>query len=172
MRGLVIRNIIRFVALLAIQVLVLNNIYLGGYISPVLYTLFILMLPNRIGKMYMLLLAFVMGLSVDVCSNMLGFHACASTIMAFCRITFADRIITRGDDISIEMPSIFTVVPQYFVFYSATLIFIHTFVFFMLDYFNLADILNIILSALLTTIVTLVLVIVWQLIFIHRKRAK
>jgi len=170
MRGLIIRNIIRFIVLLFIQVFVLNNIYLGGYINPVLYTLFILMLPNRIGKIYMLLISFAMGLSVDMCSNMLGFHTCASTVVAFCRITFADRIITRGDDISIDMPSIFTVAPQYFIYYSGLLIFIHSFIFFTLDYFNFSDIFNIILSSILTTIVTLILVIMWQLIFIHRKR--
>lgn len=172
MRRLVIRNIVRFVALLAIQVLVLDNIYLGGYICPVLYTLFILMLPNRIGKIYMLLIAFATGLTVDVCSNTLGFHACATTVMAFCRITFADRIITRGDDITIDMPSIFNVAPQYFVYYSALLIFIHTFVFFMLDYFKLSNIFSILLSSLLTSATTLILVIVWQLIFVHRSRSK
>lgn len=172
MRGIVTRNIIRFVALLAVQVLVLDNIYFGGHISPMLYTLFILMLPNRLGKIYMLLIAFATGLSVDICSNMLGFHACASTIMAFCRITFADRIITRGDDITIDMPSIFTVAPQYFIYYSMLLIFIHALVFFLLDYFKMTEIFNILLSALLTTVATLVLVVVWQLIFIHRNHLK
>lgn len=172
MRGLIIRNILRFIALIAIQIFVLNNIYLGGYICPMLYAMFILMLPNRIGRIYTILIGFVLGLSIDICSNTLGFHACATTVMAFCRTTFAEKIITRGEDISINIPSIYSVAPQFFIYYSALLLLIHSLVFFALDYFNFADILRIILSSVLTTVATLVLVIVWQMLFNHKRRTR
>lgn len=172
MRSIVIRNILRFLALLAVQVLVLDNIYFGGQINPMLYTLFIIMLPNRTGKIYTLLLAFATGLCVDISSNMLGMHTCATTVMAFCRITFVDRVITRGDDVTIDTPSVFTVQPQYFVYYAALLMFIHSLVFYTLDYFSFADFFNILLSAVFTTIATLILAIAWQLIFRPRKTAK
>ncbi|MBO4751766.1 MAG: hypothetical protein J5526_03330 [Bacteroidales bacterium] len=172
MRGLIIRNILRFIALIVIQLFVLNNIYLGGYISPMLYAMFILMLPNRVGRIPTLLIGFVLGLSIDVCSNMLGFHACATTVMAFCRIMFAEKIITRGEDISIDTPSIYSVAPQFFIYYSALLLFIHSLVFFMLDYFNFADIFKILLSSVLTTLATLVLVLIWQMLFNHKRRTK
>lgn len=172
MRGIVIRNILRFITLIVVQILVLNNIYLGGYITPMLYAMFILMLPNRVGRIYTLLIAFLLGLSIDVCSNMLGFHACATTVMAFCRITFAERIITRGDDVYIDTPSIFSVQPQFFIYYAALLLFIHSLVFFSLDYFNFADIFRIIISSVLTTIATLLLVIIWQMLFNHKKQKR
>ena len=38
---LIIRNIGRFLLLMLLQVLVFNNIYLGGYINPCIYLLFI-----------------------------------------------------------------------------------------------------------------------------------
>lgn len=172
MRGLIIRNIIRFIALIVIQIFVLNNIYLGGYISPMLYAMFILMLPSRVGRIPTLLIGFVLGLSIDVCSNMLGFHACAITVMAFCRIMFAEKIITRGEDISIDTPSLYSVSPQFFIYYSALLLLIHSLVFFSLDYFDFADIFNVVISSVLTTIVTLVLVIIWQMLFNHKKRTR
>ena len=38
----IIRIILRFLMLVSIQVLVLNNIQLGGYLNPFLYVMFIL----------------------------------------------------------------------------------------------------------------------------------
>ena len=46
--NLVIRNIARCLLLVLLQVLVLNNIYLGGYITPYLYILFVLMRPTSL----------------------------------------------------------------------------------------------------------------------------
>lgn len=169
MRNLTIRNIIRIIALLALQILILNNVYLGAYIHPFIYVMFILMLPNKMGKVYILLASFAAGLSVDIFSNMLGFHACAATVVAFCRITFADRIITRAEDISIPMPSIFTVSPQYFLYYSGLLLMIYYLVYFSLETFSISDIFNIILESILSTIATLIMIVVWQLIFLHKK---
>jgi hypothetical protein len=46
-----------------VQVLVLNNLNLGGYINPWLYVLFILILPVEIPNWLLLVLAFVTGCS-------------------------------------------------------------------------------------------------------------
>ena len=159
------------VAVVAIQVLVLNQIYFGGYISPMFYTIFILMLPNRMGRIYMLLLSFALGLCIDIFSNMLGFHAFACTVMAFCRIMFAERIITRNEDISITMPSFFSVSPQYFAYYSIILVFIHSLVFYTLDYFSIEQFFRVVVSSILTTIVTVILIVIWQMLFNRRKNS-
>ena len=99
MNSLVWRNIGRFVLLTLLQLLVLNNVYLGGYVMPLLYVLFILMLPTSTGRVPMLLMAFGMGLLMDIMAGSLGFHALACTIVAMMRITFADRILTRGENV-------------------------------------------------------------------------
>ena len=46
MNNLIWRNLGRFALLMALQLLVLNYVYLGGYVMPLLYVLFILMLPT------------------------------------------------------------------------------------------------------------------------------
>jgi len=75
----------RFVALVLLQVLVLNNINLGGYIHPSVYILFILLLPVRMNKNLVLFIAFFTGLSIDYFGNTLGLHAGASVLLAFAR---------------------------------------------------------------------------------------
>ena len=117
MNRLVWRNIGRFVLLMLLQLLVLNNVYLGGYVMPMLYVLFILMLPTSVGRVPLLLTAFGTGLVVDIMAGALGFHALACTVVAMMRITFADRILTRGENVTIETPSVFSVTPQYFISY-------------------------------------------------------
>src|SRR5581483_10393034 len=78
-------NILRFIFLILFQVLVLNNIQLGGYINPYGYVLFILLLPVETPKWLLLLLSFSIGISLDMFSNTMGLHAAACVFMAYCR---------------------------------------------------------------------------------------
>jgi len=79
------RNIIRFLLLVLVQVLVLNEIKLGGYINPYIYVLFIILLPVDISKSLLLTLAFILGLTIDFFGNTLGLHAAATVLMAYAR---------------------------------------------------------------------------------------
>ena len=58
-----------FVFLVLLQVLVLNNIQLSGYINPYFYVLFILLLPFETANWLLLILAFALGISIDVLSR-------------------------------------------------------------------------------------------------------
>ncbi len=80
-----LQNIFRFILLVLLQVLVLNNIQFMGYINPYLYILFILSLPYQTPKWFVLLLGFRLGLTIDVCSNTMGMHAFATVFVAFLR---------------------------------------------------------------------------------------
>ena len=95
--NLIIRNIIRFVVLMVLQVVIFNQVSLWGYVLPMLYVLFVLMLPTGMNKIALLLIAFATGLTEDLFCNLLGFHACACTVVALCRILFADKILTRNE---------------------------------------------------------------------------
>lgn len=163
--NLVIRNIARCLLLVLLQVLVLNNIYLGGYITPYLYILFVLMLPTSLPKPVTLLIAFATGLTVDMFSNLMGLHAFAATMVAFCRVTFADRILTRGDSVTIDTPSVYSVSLSPALFYLLLMLFVYNMAYFLLVYFSFHDMLRILLSATLSTLVVGVLSVLYQSIF-------
>ena len=76
------RNIIRFVILVLLQVLVLDNIQISGHIVPHFYVLFILLMPFETPNWLLLLTAFALGLSVDMFNHTLGMHAAATVFMA------------------------------------------------------------------------------------------
>lgn len=85
MNNIYIKNIVRFVLLVFLQVLVFNKITPGGIVSPHIYLIFLLLLPAKINKSLLLLMAFATGLSVDYFANTLGLNAAACVAMAFIR---------------------------------------------------------------------------------------
>ncbi|MBR3782857.1 MAG: rod shape-determining protein MreD [Bacteroidales bacterium] len=163
------RIIGRFVLLMALQLLVLNYVYLGGYVMPMLYVLFILMLPTGMRRIPLLLIAFGTGLLVDVMSNMLGFHALACTVVAMLRIWFADRILTRGEPVTIATPSIYSVTPQYFVTYLVLMLAAFYLVFYTAELFGFRGFGGVLLSTVCSTLVTALLAVLYQYVFLKRK---
>jgi len=163
------RIIGRFVLLMALQLLVLNHVYLGGYVMPMLYVLFVLMLPTNTGRIPLLLIAFGTGFLVDVMSNMLGFHALACTIVAMLRILFANRILTRGEPVSIETPSIYSVTPQYFISYLMLMMGAFFLVFYTLEIFGFRSLGSVLLATLASTVVTTLMAVLYQYIFLKKE---
>ena len=86
----------RLLILLTIQVVILNNIQFSGFINPFLYIMFIMMLPVKLPKTFLLLIAFGTGLIVDVFSNTMGMHAAACLVMAYARPSLL-RILAPRD---------------------------------------------------------------------------
>lgn len=169
MNNLVWRNIGRFVLLMLMQLLVLNYVYLGGYIMPMLYVLFILMLPTTIKRIPLLLIAFFTGLLVDIMSGALGFHALACLVVAMARILFADRILTRGENTEVLTPGIHTVSPQYFVSYLLLMYGIFYFVFFTAELFSFRGLGGVLLSTVLSTLVATLLSVIYQIVFTKKE---
>lgn len=161
----------RFALLLIIQLLVLNYVKLGTImmIPPMLYLLAILMLPTDMKPIPMLLTAFGTGLLVDIMNNMLGFHALACTVVAMMRILFANRILTRGEPITVSTPSIYSVSPQYFISYLLILFSIFYLVFFTVDAFGFRSFGSILLSTIANTLATTLLAVLYQFIFLKKE---
>lgn len=78
-------HILGYIFLLLLQVLILDNVMLFGFINPYLYPLFIILLPLNLKPIPTLLIAFAMGLSVDVFEDTGGVHAFACLVIAYVR---------------------------------------------------------------------------------------
>jgi rod shape-determining protein MreD len=72
----IIKHSIRFVLFILLQVFVLNTIPpLHQFIVPYVYFLYILWLPLGISRVWLLVLAFLFGLTLDYFTGTLGLHA-------------------------------------------------------------------------------------------------
>lgn len=163
------RIIGRFILLILIQLLVLNHVYLGSYVIPMLYLLAILMLPTDMKRIPMLLTAFSTGLLIDIMNNMLGFHALACTVMVMMRILFADRILTRGEPTTVSTPSIYTVSPQYFISYLLILLTIFYLVFYTVELFGFRSFGDLLFATVASTVATALLAVLYQFIFLKKE---
>ena len=163
------RIIGRFALLILIQLLVLNQVYLGSYVMPMLYLLAILMLPTDTKRIPLLLIAFGTGLLLDIMNNMLGFHALACTVVAMMRILFADRILTRGEPVTISIPSIFSVSPQYFISYLLILLASFYLVFFTVELFGFRSFGGVLLATVCSTLATTLMAVLYQFIFLKKE---
>lgn len=165
---LIIQNAGRFVLLMLLQLLVFNNIYLGGYINPCLYVLFIAMLPTDTGRIPMMLIAFGTGLCIDLSTNMLGFHTFACTVVGFVRGVGLDSLITGDNDEPVETPRIQNGNYQRYALYLFLLLVIFHFVYYLLVVFSLRELPTVLLSTLLSSVVTWILAILYQTLFFRK----
>ena len=167
MTRLVLMNIFRFVALIVLQVLMLNYVYLGGYVVPFIYILAIMMLPTRVGNIPLLLIAFVSGSGglIDLFCNIPGFHAFSCTMMAFFRILFGNKMLTRDDPTEVvDTPSVHSVPFEVFAVYVLLLALVYSVTYGLLETFSLGNFGMTAISMVVNAAVTWVLVMLCQLL--------
>lgn len=155
-------NAIRFVLLVALQILVLNQVQLSGYLNPFLYVLFILLLPFEVANWALLGLAFVLGITVDLFTHTVGMHLAACLFMAYCRPFVLAIIAPRGGYEAGSTPSIRDLGLPWFVSYAGALIFLHHLVLFFVEVFRFSEAHITIGRSIASTVFTLVLVVVAQ----------
>lgn len=168
MTNLVIRNTIRFLFLVLLQVLILNHINLGGYTNPYLYIYFILLLPFATPRWILLVLAFFVGISIDLFTNTYGLNAAATVLMAFFRpFVISANSREPETDLGIQ-PSLRVQGFSWFFFYSFILVLIHHTALFYLEVFRFTEFFQTLLRVGTSTAFTMVLIFLGELIF-HSK---
>lgn len=169
MNSVLLKNIIRYILLVLIQVFVFNNMNLSGYLNPYIYVLFILLLPVDISKSLLLVLAFFLGLSIDFFGNTLGLHASATLLMAFARPAVLNLFFSNIEFTPGEEPSLSRLKFGGFFRYTFTLVFIHHFALFILEVFSFNNFLYTLYRIMLSTLLTILLIFISMLLFSRKK---
>lgn len=156
-----IRLILQFILLLLVQIFVLDNIQFLGFINPMLYVLFILSLPVKFPKWLSLILAFIMGLVIDIFSNTLGMHIFATVFIAFFRIPLTNLLITFDDGVN-PAPSFKTFGVSKYVRYVVICVLLHHFVLFMIESFSFTSLIYTLYRIILSSVTTIILILIVQ----------
>jgi len=162
-------NIFRFALLAFLQIFVLNNIQFSGFVNPYLYVLFILLLPFEISGWFMLILAAVLGLVMDIASGVVGYHTIATVFMAYFRYHLLRFIAPRDGYEPGMTPAISSLGFAWFFKYAAILTLAHHLVLFWVESFRFDDLLPATLRALASSVFTILLIIIYQFFTIRRK---
>ncbi len=170
MNNRLVINFLRFIGLLLLQVLVIDNIRLGYYIHPYVYVLYIFMLPFNIPNWHLLLSGFFMGLAVDLFNGTPGLNAAACVCIAFVRPFVIGGIMRRKDVNENDEPSLNTMGVNRFLLYSLILLVVHNLVLFMLEAFSFRLIGVVFLQTLLSVFSSLMLIFIVLLLFKKTKK--
>lgn len=159
MINLLPRYILSFLILVLLQVLILNNIQLSGYINPYIYILFILTLPFNTPKWALLVLGFLLGLSIDLFTHTVGMHASATVFLAFLRPGLLNSMEPRGGYEPDSNPSIQDFGLGWFFKYAALSVLAHHLFLFYIEVFKLEGFFQTLSRALLSGLFSLVLIL-------------
>lgn len=160
--------LIYFVVLVVLQILVFNNIEFSGYINPYVYILFILLLPFSTPRIILLILAFLLGITIDLFLGTPGVHSSATVFMAFMRPSVMRVYSPREGYQTGTNPRLAQFGMEWFVKYTVTLVLIHHFALFYLEVFSLNHFFNTLLRSFLSSILTSLLIIFSQF-FVFRR---
>ena len=168
MNSKLLSNIARFVILIFLQVLILNNINFLGYINPYLYVLFILLYPFAGNQSLFLILSFLLGLSIDIFEDSGGINAAACLVAAFVRpnlLRFSFGISYDHQNIRLANTAFGSKLSYIFL-----IVLIHHFVLFSLEMFSLNHILLILEKTLFSSIFTVILIFLSLTLFSKKYR--
>jgi len=165
-----LKNIIRFVLLMFVQVFILNHIMLSGLVQPYLYLLFILLLPFQTPRALLLILGTATGWGLDNFMHTPGLHAAACAAIAYLRPFLIGMLSPQGGfEDTTRAPSPLTMGTGKFIFYASVLVLIHHLIYFSLEVFNFQSTQYLILKILCSTLVTLLLIFVYGLLFFEKR---
>ena len=154
----ILQHIIRFFVLTGIQILVLNNVQISGYINPFVYILFVMLLPPKMPKAIVLILAFIMGFTIDVFSDSYGVHSSATVFLAFLRPKVLALVSVKGGE-DLEAIGIKQLRINRFFTYSSILCLIHHFTLFYLEAFRLNEFFDTFLRALYSSFFSILMIL-------------
>ena len=168
MNSVIISNTLRFILLLLLQVLLLNNINFLGYINPYLYVMFLILYPFNANQTLFLFLAFLLGLGVDIFEDSGGINAAACLVVAYIRpvlLRFSFGVSYDYQTIRFSNTQLGSRIS-----YVALLVFIHHFVLFLLEFFNFAHFLLLLKKTFFSGLFTIILVFLSLSLFNRKTR--
>lgn len=169
-----LKNIIRFVLFILIQVFVLFQVPpLHQYIVPYLYFLYILWLPFNISRAALTGIAFLFGLALDYFTKTPGLHAAACTFIAYVRpFLISILIANEGDDQNYKAPSVKSMGFAPYAIYVALLTLIHHIVLVFLEWLQFGSFLYFMGKVLGTSGISILLIGLTELLFFRKQRFK
>ena len=152
-----------FLVLIVVQVVVCNHIHLFGYAMPMIYIYFIMILPGNIARWGLLIIAFILGLVIDMFSNTPGMASSALLFVALLRpfvlTVFAPS--DRGDGVFV--PSVRTMEWGGFARYTIAMSLLQTTTFYIIEVFSFFHLTTLLWNILASTVLTSVLILALEM---------
>lgn len=172
--NLIVKNIIRFVFIMAIQLFVLNNIPpLHQFIVPYFYFVFLLWLPFKVTRTALLFIAFAVGYITDMFYKTPGLHLAACVLIAYIRPPFIQLLLPKeATEWGNEEPSRKTMGQVPYMTYLVGMILLHHFYLILLEWLQFGSFLYFTAKLIATTIISLLLILIADLLLNRNTRTR
>ena len=158
-------QIVRFVILAAIQILAFSHFQVVGYGIPFLFLFFVLFLPPYMPRWQVILLAFLLGFTIDYFSGTYGLYAAGATFIGFLRTRMLKETVRNFEDDEDELFHFSDLSIIQFLSYMSLASFVFSIVFFLFDYFTFSAILRIGLHVIFSTASTILCIFIYRYLF-------
>jgi hypothetical protein len=167
-----VRNLIRFILLIMVQVYVLNTIpHLHQFITPYVYYLFLLWLPFNISRIGLLITGFITGMALDFFTMTPGLHAAACVLVAYAR-PFVINILTPKEtsEFNYREPSPKSLGWTPYFVYIFVLTLLHHGYLTLLEWLSFGTFLSFLIKIVATTAISILLIFTIELLFPRRMK--
>ncbi len=168
-----VKNAIRFVVFILVQVYILHKIPpLHRFVVPYLYFLYILWLPFSIGRAWLMVIAFFFGLTLDYFLGFPGLHAAPCVLIAYVRPFLVNLLIRQdGAEQSYGSPSIHSMGWAPYALFVLVLTFLHHSYLVFLEWMTFGNSIWYFLGKVgASTAVSLLLILITELLFYRKER--
>ncbi|MEN9685779.1 MAG: hypothetical protein RLZZ28_1565 [Bacteroidota bacterium] len=167
-----LKNSIRFVFFILFQVYILNQVPpLHQFIVPYLYFLFILWLPFKISRFWLLIISFAFGLTLDYFSSTYGLHAAPCVLIAYIRPFLLNLLIPQetAEQSYIE-PSHKSMGWAPYILYISILSFVHHFYLVLIEWLQFGNFIYFIGKVAGTTAISILMILIAEMLFNRKGR--
>lgn len=163
MNNTVFSNTVRFVLLVVIQVLICNTLNFLGDINPMIYVIFLYWYPIKSNRALTMVIAFLLGFTIDVFSDTLALHAFATVTVAYARPVFLR--LALGTTYDPKSFSFATTTTSQRITFLGFLVAFHHLVFFSLEILSISHFLLLLKKVVTTSSTTWILCLLFSSLF-------
>ena len=169
-----IKNIIRFILFLGVQVYILDNIPpLHRFVVPVIYYLFLLWLPFSVSRFWLLIIGFFTGLALDYFTVTPGLHASVCVLIAYLRPFLINLLIQKdSDEFNFSEPSSRSMGWAPYSLYAFILTLVHHGYLLFLEWLDAGNFLDFIIKVVSTTAISMLLIVTAEVLFPRASRSR
>ena len=164
-------HITRLVIFVLAQGLIFGQLEFGAGIHPMIYPLFILLLPFDISPLLLMVMAFITGISVDFFMNTFGLHASAAVLIAYTRPELYRLFSPRDGYDVLKEPTASEYGYKWFLYVAGITTIIHHTWFFFLEHFKWSDLLVVLQKTFLSALVSMFILVVIQVLFFKKPKS-
>jgi hypothetical protein len=167
-----VRNTIRFVLFILVQYYVLFQIRpLHQFVVPYIYYLYVLWLPFSLGRMSLMLISFLFGLTLDYFTQTPGLHAAACTMIAYLRGFVVNILIPQeGAEQNYKSPSPVSMGWAPYAVYVLVLTLLHHSYLVLLEWLQFGSFLFFLGKVVATSGISMMLVLITELLFFRKEK--